>query len=86
MFLSCPAKKGTKEGGIGEALRLIAPASEPPSPMYPTRRALGILWRTLTGKTYWLIAVLLIAAAPLSPLCRFVASLPFGQKVGTLFA
>ena len=33
MFLSCPAKKGTKEGVIGEALRWKAP-----SPMYPTRR------------------------------------------------
>ncbi len=39
MLLSCPAKKVTKECGIGEALRLVAPAPEPPSPMYPTRRA-----------------------------------------------
>ena len=39
VLLSCPAKKVTKESGIGEALRLVAPAPEPPSPMYPTRRA-----------------------------------------------
>ena len=29
MLLSCSAKKVTKEGGIGEALRLVAPAPEP---------------------------------------------------------
>ena len=61
MLLSCSAKKVTKECGIGEALRLVAPAPEPPSPMYPTRRALGIRWRNLTGITCYLVAVLLIA-------------------------
>ena len=60
MLLSCPAKKVTKECGIGEALRLVAPAPEPPSPMYPTRRALGIRWSTLTGKTCYLVAVFLL--------------------------
>ena len=30
MFLSCPAKKGTKEGGIGEALRKCALPYVPP--------------------------------------------------------
>ena len=51
MLLFCPAKKVTKEYGIGEALMLVAPAPEPPSPMYPIRRALGNLWSTLTDKT-----------------------------------
>ena len=48
MLLSCPAKKVTKECGIGEALRLVAPAPEPPSPMYPTRLALTMARSTLT--------------------------------------
>ena len=61
MLLSCPAKKVTKECGIGEALRLVAPAPEPPSPMYPTRRALTDFRRNLTGKTCYLVAALLLA-------------------------
>ena len=38
----CPHKKVTKEGGIGEALCSALPRTETPSPMYPTRGALGI--------------------------------------------
>ena len=58
MLLSCPAKKVTKERGIGEALRLVAPAPEPPSPMYPTRRALTSFRSNLTGITCYLVAIL----------------------------
>ena len=50
MLLSCPAKKVTKECGIGEALSSALPRRKTPSPMYLSRRALGILWSTLTGK------------------------------------
>ena len=70
MLLSCPAKKVTKECGIGEALRLGAhlraksrlrrlrsetrlraqPRAEPPSPMYPTRRALTMPLEHLNGQ------------------------------------
>ena len=50
MLLSCPAKKVTKECGIGEALRLVAPAPEPPSPMYPTRRASPLPLEHLNGQ------------------------------------
>ena len=85
MLLSCPAKKVTKECGIGEALRLVAPAPEPPSPMYPTRRASPFLRSTLTGKICNLLTALLRAAAPLSPLCRFPQFYPSDKKVGTLF-
>ena len=42
MLLSCSGKKVTKESGIGEAIELIAPAIRATSPMYPTRRALGV--------------------------------------------
>ena len=82
MLLSCSAKKVTKEGGIGEALRLVAPAPEPPSPMYPTRRALTDFRRNLTGITFYLVAVWLVAAAPLSPLCRFARNYTSGKKSG----
>ncbi len=51
MLLSCPAKKVTKERGIGEALSSALPRRKTPSPMYLSRHALGILWSTLTGKT-----------------------------------
>ena len=50
MLLSCPAKKVTKECGIGEALRLVAPAPEPPSPMYPTRHASPVPLEHLNGQ------------------------------------
>ena len=42
MLLSCSGKKVTKEAVIGEAIELIAPAIRATSPMYPTRRALGV--------------------------------------------
>ena len=61
MLLSCSAKKVTKEGGIGEALSVSLPRAKPPSPMYHSRPALGILWSTLTGKACYLVAALLIA-------------------------
>ena len=35
MLLSCPAKKVTKECGIGEALRLSAPARRAALPYVP---------------------------------------------------
>ena len=41
MFLSCSAKKGTKERGIGEALSSALPRRKTPSPMYLSRHALG---------------------------------------------
>ena len=90
MLLSCPAKKVTKECGIGEALRLGAhlraksralPGCAPKracghsrtraAPFGIPRRALGIRWSTLTGKTCNLITALRKAAAPLPPLCRY---------------
>ena len=40
--LSCSGKKVPKEAVPGEALTAAAPASEPPSPGYPSRRALGV--------------------------------------------
>ena len=61
MLLSCPAKKVTKECGIGEALSSALPRRKPPSPMYLSRRALFNLWRTLTGKACFLVAALLQA-------------------------
>ena len=41
MLLSCPAKKVTKECGIGEALRLGAPARRAALPYVPHPAALG---------------------------------------------
>ena len=61
MLLSCPARKVTKECGIGEALRLVAPAPEPPSPMYPTRHASPLPLEHLNWQNLQLVATLLIA-------------------------
>ena len=46
-FLS-PNKKVTKEIGIGEALEPCCRTSNTPSPMYPTRGALGMPHGVLT--------------------------------------
>ena len=82
-FLASP-RKVPKEGDIGEALSSALPRRKPPSPMYHSRRTLSSLWRVLSGKTCCLVAFFLIAAAPLSPLCRFFFDTaqqpPFGQK------
>ena len=37
----CPLGKVTKESGIGEALGRVLPHGHTPSPMYPSRGALG---------------------------------------------
>ena len=87
MLLSCPAKKVTKESGIGEALRLVAPAPEPPSPMYPTRRALTtalehLNWHNLFSGYSFTVSGLFHFGS----LFRYVPRLPFKQKIGTFFA
>ena len=50
MLLSCPAKKVTKERGIGEALNSALPRRKTPSPMYLSRRALSIPPEHLNGQ------------------------------------
>ena len=44
----CPHKKVTKESGIGEALRHVLPHGHTPSPMYPSRGALGKIFKDST--------------------------------------
>ena len=44
----CPHKKVTKESGIGEALGRVLPHGHTPSPMYPSRGALGKIFEDST--------------------------------------
>ena len=43
--LSCSAKKVPKECGIGEALSVVLPPPQAPSPMYPTRALFTLIVR-----------------------------------------
>jgi len=38
-FFLCGQKELDRKNRIGEALKIVAPALEPPAPMYPSRRA-----------------------------------------------
>ena len=83
MLLSCPAKKVTKERGqrgaeAGCSRTRAAPFGIP-------RRALVIFRRNLTGKICYLVAVLQIAAAPLSPLYRFSFAFSLRAKNRNIF-
>ena len=67
-FLS-PNKKVTKEVGIGEALSRLLPQAKPPSPMYLSRRALGIPV-DLNGQNLQSYPAKRGRRLPLAPPCR----------------
>jgi len=85
MLLSCPAKKVTKECGIGEALRLGAPARRAALPYVPHPARANRLPEYSNGKNLLSGAALPKVEAPLSPLCRFLSMPHFIQKIGTFF-
>ena len=50
--LSCSGKKDTKEAGLGEALRVVLPPPQAPSPGHPSR-ALGRQHAKCFGAVIW---------------------------------
>ena len=83
MLLSCSAKKVTKECGQRGAEAGRSRAQSRPLWNPPARTSHPL--EHLNGQNLLSAIVLPIAAAPLSPLCRQMATSPFGQKIGTFF-
>ena len=54
MLLSCPAKKVTKECGIGEALRVALPRAKDALSYVPLPSRIEVIAEEFTGKSFWL--------------------------------
>ena len=89
MLLSCSAKKVTKERGIGEALRLGAPARRAALPYVPhPARSIdtsGGSYRVRLGRLRIITKADCSTTSALPKISDVAVQLPFGQKVGTLF-
>nr|MBQ8243633.1 hypothetical protein [Oscillospiraceae bacterium] len=73
-----PNKKVTKEIGIGEALKVALPRATAALSYVPLPAVLGNLMHHIDQ--YYKLPILTMAAAPLSPPCRFYSSLPLQAK------